>query len=488
MKICVLPLDSRPCSYDFIEILSKIGGIECILPPMDIMDYFRKPSDFSKISNWLSTVDCDTLILPIDQLLYGGLLASRQSGITLQEALERLKTLEDIKRENPNLRIFASNVLMRTTVSTLSLESTVWWDAVSRYAKLTHLIALDEKDSKLKELLKEVEAEIPTNVLGEFLAVRERNHEINKACIELVASEIIDFLLILQEDCTEFGMHRAEQKRLLELIEKHNLQNKVVLHNGTDEATTELLARAVSPTSAPVQIKWLGKNPEFIALFEDRPFADNLKSHLNIANLREDEVSDVILFIYLPKSGQKDFCTIDAEIPASGYTAEELMSFVKSVADAVAMGKKCYLLDVAYANGGDPELLKTLAKFIDISELYGYSAWNTASNATGTILSQIVLSSGENSEKNKVFTYSRILDDVIYQAIIRKRLNQKLIEKGLDPYNISDLEVAKALLQAECEAVKPLVEQLMPDVIGNFEFSLRWPRTFEIEAFCKPNL
>jgi len=488
MKICVLPLDSRPCSYDFVEILAKIKGVECMLPPLDIMDSFRRPSDFSKISHWLSTVDCDTLIVPIDQLLYGSLLASRQSGVTLQEALERLKTLENLKHEKPNLRIFASNVLMRTTVSTLSLESTVWWDAVSRYAKLTHLIALDESSSKLKELLKEVEVEIPAAVLGEFLAVRERNHEINKACIDLVAGEVIDFLLILQEDCSEFGMHRAEQKRLLELIEKHKLQNKVVLHNGTDEATTELLARAISSTPMPVRIEWLGKDPEFIALFEDRPFVDNLKSHLNVVNLREDETSDVILFIYLPKDGQKDFCATDLKPPVSGYSFEELASFAKRIADAVTKGEKCYLLDVAYANGGDPELLKSLAKYIDISKLYGYSAWNTASNATGTILSQIVLSAGENSEENKRFTYSRILDDVIYQAIIRKRLNQKLIERGLDPYNITDVKIAETLLQAERVVVKPLVNELMPDVADDFGFSLRWLRTFEIEAFCKSRL
>ena len=481
MKTCVLPIDSRPCSYDFVKDLADINGAECILPPLRIMDDFRQPSDFSTISKWLDTVSCDTLILSIDQLLYGGLLASRQSGISLQAALERLNILKKLKQKNPNLRVFASSVLMRTTVSTLSLESKVWWEDVSQYAKASYFVSIDETDQVNKERLLELEKKIPESVLSEFLSVRKRNHEVNKKCIELVNYGLIDFLLILQEDCSEYGMHRAEQKKLLEIIDKYELQNRVLLHNGTDESTTELLARAASTKPKHIQVKWLGENSDFIALFEDRPFIDNLKSHLNIMNIHEDEESDTILFIYLPKNGQKDFCADWEKQPDSGYDPGELESFAQSIADAINQGKDCYLLDVAFANGGDPELLQSLAKQVEVSKLCGYSAWNTASNALGTILSQIVLSKGENSEANKRFTTSRIMDDVIYQAVIRKRLEKDLRERGLDPFSIANVDLAEALLQVRYEEVKPLIEEIIPNALTSLGFTLRWYRTFEIE-------
>ena len=487
MKICVLPLDSRPCTYDFARDLAGISGLDIVMPPIDIMGNLLEPSDFSTISQWLlaNAINCNALVISIEQLLYGGLVASRQSRITLAAAQEKLKILNGLKAANPKLRIFAFNVLMRTTISTLSLESVVWWEAVGEYSKYAHLAQMEEENLENKRVLRELEEKIPDTVLNEFLSVRERNHEINKACIGLVNQGIIDFLPIPQEDCDEFGMHKAEQERLTELIDRYGLQQKVLLHNGTDEAVTELLARAVSGSSVPICVKWLGYNQDFTALFEDRPFADNLESHLRTVNMHEDEAADTVLFIYTPKSSQGDFCAISKETPVSGYSASETDYFAKEIADAAAQGKKCYILDVAFANGGDIELLRSLAKYMDISDIYGYSAWNTACNALGTILSQIVLSDSQNTEKNKSFTYSRILDDAIYQSIIRQRLNNVLVEKGLDPWRITDLGLADKLLQHEFKMAKPIIDEIITDCSFGFSAHLRWPRTFEIEILMK---
>ena len=483
MKICVLPIDSRPCTYDFAKDLAGVAGLEVVMPPIGYMGHLLEPSDFTIISQWLlaNAVNCDGLVISIEQLIYGGLIASRQSRLDLPAAQKRLEILSELKAAQPKLKIFAFNVLMRTTVSTLNLESMAWWEAVGEYSKYSHLVRLDEANLEYRRIFQELEAKIPANVLAEFLSVRERNHEINKKCIELVNQEVIDFLPILQEDCGEFGMHKAEQERLTELIDKYNLHQKVTLHNGTDEAGTELLARAASGTSMPLKIKWLGRNTDFVALFEDRPFAVNLKSHLSTVNIHEDEAADTVLFIYVPKSAQGDFCIISGEVPVSGYSQNEIDSFAKEIADASAQGKKCYLLDIAFANGGDIELLRSLAKHLDIDKLHGYSAWNTACNALGTILSQIVLSGGENTIQNKSFTYSRILDDVIYQGIIRRRLNDALLEKGLDPWRITDTAAADELLQREFKAAKPIIDEIMPDCPLGFSASLRWPRTFEVE-------
>ena len=40
MKICLLPMDSRPCNYTFPGQLAAIyGQDEVVVPPMEIMDF-----------------------------------------------------------------------------------------------------------------------------------------------------------------------------------------------------------------------------------------------------------------------------------------------------------------------------------------------------------------------------------------------------------------------------------------------------------------
>lgn len=78
MKLVILPLDSRPCTYDFPIHLARGGGLEPCAPPLELMDWYRRPSDFHKISAWLEEfcAGADALICSMDQLTYGGLLAS----------------------------------------------------------------------------------------------------------------------------------------------------------------------------------------------------------------------------------------------------------------------------------------------------------------------------------------------------------------------------------------------------------------------------
>jgi len=483
MKTLILPLDSRPCTYSFVQGLAKINGHEIVSPPIGIMDNFKSPSSYEAISSWLGAGahGCEAAVISVDQLLYGGLLASRQSGIELEEGLRRLKSIEELKKDYPKLRIYVFTVLMRTTVSTLNLESKVWWEAVSEYSKYSYLAERDKADEFSQSKIETLKKQIPKSVLDEFLSVRERNHEINKKCTEMVGAGIIEHLIILQEDCTEAGVHKTEQEKLSAIIKSCEIESKVSLHNGTDEAVTELFAHAISPKAIPIRVEWLGENPDFVALFEDRPFSQNLKSHMEATKLYEDEDTKNILYIYLPKNEQKDFCTDADEVPSADYNEDELNSFVNQISLSVKQGLNVYLLDVAFSNGGNYELLKLLSEQISLRNLSGYSAWNTASNALGTVLSQIVLSGGCNNLQNEKFTLSRILDDVIYQAMIRKRLNANLISNGQDPWSVEDMTLAEHLLKNEIEQVKPQIEKLTKDYPYKFDLKFRWSRTFEID-------
>lgn len=41
-KIVFIPLDTRPVSLQNVEILAKAGGKELLVPPIDILDDYKK--------------------------------------------------------------------------------------------------------------------------------------------------------------------------------------------------------------------------------------------------------------------------------------------------------------------------------------------------------------------------------------------------------------------------------------------------------------
>ena len=73
------------------------------------------------------------------------------------------------------------------------------------------------------------------------------------------------------------------------------------------------------------------------------------------------------------------------------------------------------------------------------------------------------------------FTKERLLDDWIYQAIVRPQWNQELRAAGVDVWNLPDVDAANARLQQLME-LAPETKQVWP---GQMCAQLRWPRTFE---------
>lgn len=481
MKICFLPLDSRPCTFLFPQQLAAVRGVQLTAPGLELMDYFKEPSDREKLQDWLETAtqDADALVLAVDQLLYGGVVASRTSGRPLAELEDSLAWVERLKEARPGLKIYAFNILMRTTVSTLSKESQRWWEQIARYSQLKYAVLCGAAERE--EELSALEQEIPPAVLEEFLEVRGRNHAVNMACVRLTEKGVFQRLLVLQEDCSTAGLQLLEQERICEAIKQGGLEERVFLHNGTDEAGTEMALYAVNAgTPVELDVRWLGNNPGFTAKYEDRPFAENLRSHLQATGIRQSSTADRCLIILPPRSKQGDHCPAwENPDPYTGEAYEAMADEVKRLVDA---GRNCYMLDLTYANGGDFTFMETLAQKINLGQLWGYAAWNTASNALGTILAQILACPGENTEDNWRFTAERLGDDLLYQARIRQTLSQLLLERGEDLWCLEWPEKVAPLLEQAVHVHRADFETIFGPEVPAFSIHLPWPRIFEAEV------
>ena len=97
-KIIMLPLDERPCNFDYPFMMPKTD-CELCLPPKDIMGKKKIPGDTEKITNWLldNAKSADAMIISLDNLVYGGILPSRLHFLTEDELVKRADVIKKLK-------------------------------------------------------------------------------------------------------------------------------------------------------------------------------------------------------------------------------------------------------------------------------------------------------------------------------------------------------------------------------------------------------
>lgn len=484
MKIAYLPLDSRPCNVRFPVQLAEMAGLQVVTPPPEMLDYFRTPSDYETLSQWLleNAGEVSELVLSADQLCYGSLLASRELQVCEKEALRRLALLKTLKERFPELKIFGFSILMRSSISTCCVEDVPWYNMMTEYSQAVHRAAL-HGGGEDEETVRRLRQTLPPGLLEKYHAVRGRNHAINSECLKLVELGIFDRFLLLQEDSQPYGIHRMEQEILRRQLDAMNRKDSVFLHNGTDEAGCACMAALfLQEQNAPFRLKvdYL-RQPcgQFTAMYEDRSFEENLKSHCAAIGIElvGEGPYDGLLWVYPPNRGlQRDLLVCNE---GREEDENELAEMAKLVVDSLNSEKNVGLLDVAFANGGGERLPVKIAAAADLPALC-YAGWNTASNALGTVLAQMVLGRC-NPEKNRLFTCERLLDDCIYQGRVRAQVQQELIASGEDVYQLREKGAATRLLRErtsdEGEAA------IFQGNTVSFSVDLPWPRTFEAAFF-----
>jgi len=467
MRVVCLPLDSRPCCARFPAQLAQWCGVACVTPPPSEMDDFTRPAPFSASRAFLERElpGADAAVICVDHLCYGSLLASREESVSEREALDRLNRLVELRRRHPSMPVHGVSVILRASISTLASGDLEAYRAMTGYSVWCD-IADETGDADARRRADEFRALIPADILRKYHAVRRRNHAVNLRCVELVKSGVLDSLALLMEDAQPHGFHRREQRALLRRIDG---DARVTLRNGADEgAAIGVMKAALCGGTVAADVVWLGcPGGRFIARYEDRPFRENADAALAYAGVRPTPGADPVLAIACPPDGLQG---------EAGETAgaASVPSMARAIDELIDAGRRVYLLDLLSANGGSFALLDALSA---PQRLCGYCAWNTASNALGTIVAQLV-SDAMAGRANLVFRNERFLDDLFYESRVRQALNERLRALGEDPFRLADKARAEQLLRACYDALEhPLLKS-----VGSWQVSLPWARTFEVLA------
>jgi len=495
--IALLPLDDRPCNTRFPAQIAAIGADALCQPPLEFLGRFNQAGDFSALKSWLEGLpEVSALIVSIDMLAYGGLVASRKTTTPLETALERLEILRQWRKSRPDVPIYAFNVLMRLAVTMDSDAAVPHYYNVMKWARLcdeANRFPTPENQNELRE----IRALIPDAIIESYLKARHRNHSVNLAMIDWLGEGVFDFLLVTQEDCTEFGLHRAEQAELLARVEKLGVSDKFALHPGADEAALTLLAREWNDGLA-VRIAWSSEaRKRDIAVFEDIPYEDALRSHIGALRgviAGENEEADVHLFVNAPVGGsQKN----ETEESKAARRQEFSSAFLPQIFACLEKGERVALCDVAFPNGADEVLMDAVSQFPHeiLARLIAYGGWNTAGNTTGTILAQCAalvrsqkMGLGDEAEPlNRDFLFERLLDDWFYQANLRARLEKEARDSGFSPLSMNGQtrQIEDSARREITLFANNLARTHFHARVRDLRVALPWGRTFEVSVGAK---
>lgn len=474
-KIALLPIDNRPASYLLPQEIAEFSGIDLILPERDFLGNLDKAADLNYVENWLKkNSDADLFIIALDTWVYGSLVQSRKHNMELNILKEKTHKLKSLIASP----IYGFSTVMRIPHYNGSDEEKDYWnlygEKIYNWSCLMHrvgkgiLLPGETHDDLLDKWYKSFH-EVPAEILADYKGLRDKNFLVNIEWLNLIEKEDLDYLIFSCDDSGEYGLNVFEREYLKSETQKNHLSKKIKTISGTDEIPCVLLTKAMlekAKTTPNLNITFSNDTGYHeISKYESGSIFDSLMNEFEALGLEDlnNKNSDLEIFIHVAPGKQGDHIFKDIS-PDTKLDAEKLIEKIEELTNPFI------LIDLAYANGSDPNLIDSLLKSkINIKNFYGYAGWNTSSNSIGSALSIGInrwLSERNNNFDLELFKkciFTRLLDDYAYQSQIR--------HKNITEHEIND-------------KIKPYAER-----ISNFlelknikvEYKLPWKRSFEIE-------
>lgn len=503
MRVALVPLDDRPVCLQYPEMLAPLAHARVEAPPRHLLGRFTTPGDAAAIGRWLAALDLstiDALIVSVDMLAYGGLVASRVHAVDDATALARLQVLRDLRARRPDLPIYGFSVITRLA-PTADGASEAWRTQLARWAE----IAADAAgDPVLAQEQAALEREVPALALADYKAARARNLRVNRASLDLLADGVFTHLVLSQDDARPRGVHVAERESLARVIGERKLTSRSGLQPGADEVAMLLLARAVlahhglRPSLQPVYSTEAART--MVAPFEDRPLHETVRFQIATAGAAviDGVAADLALFVF-----------------ASRHDEGRAEAFAGQVAAAVDAGRPTVVADVdpvGDVQGASVPFTEALLARGVAPRLAAYASWNTAGNTIGTAIPHgllhyagMALAARCRSEAWHAaaaaqlrFLLHRFVNDYAYQGVVRRDVNATLRREGrsalwlnehadetasaialaLTPY-VARLEARLADAPVRLGPANGAVLEARLNGVGALAVGLPWARTFE---------
>lgn len=512
-KLLLVPLDGRPPCRQFVINAGRIAGFDIVTPPSRLQDYYSQPGDTDGLRHWLqaNTPAADGIILSIDQLLYGGLLASREKEKTPAEIQSMLQFLRDLHNDCPTIPIYAFSILPRQTPQ----------DTIDGYQERKDLLAYSRLRGRqaaglpvdTAELTR-LKASIPPDSMNRYLTHFKENEELNCQLLQLTKDGVLSQLILGQDDGEPYSIPNIEKNRLRQFMAEQQLtEPQVFLTHGADEIALSILAG--------IQNQQTGFKPRILVRYNDRSTPDCIMPYMAIST--EETVQEKIALLGGSRASapeEADFTLLVSANGADTGTMGSRMAVVRQLQSARQAQQPTALVDLSKHFQPQETILPLLIDTgYPLNTLIAYAGWNTTSNSIGTALAQASLFTAAKRQStsqdesigltaaNLTFLQDRIMEDYFYLKEDIDCINHSLQKAGYT--NTADLDLehnwrwANAMLQQAMKrqltsykytkAFRTPVKFTSP--AGNFSLMMQdmtmnisypWPRTFEVWLQTKP--
>ncbi len=490
MQFVLIPLDNRPVTYQFPQIICRVAGVPTLVPPFELLGSLTAPSRPGGLSEWLGEMikmrSPDRVFACLDSLIYGGLINSRRGEESESDILNRLKEISSWKKlsSKPPL-VFAQASIMRVSDNYDSTEEKKYWSRYGReifqWSELLHKNSTGMKVAPTALAL--AESRIEPGVREDYLKTRRRNFKANNKLLEHVSKGEIDFLVFSQDDSGEFGLNVLEQEKLIKSALNSGIARKVMSYPGSDETLMTLLGRALLESATRRPTAALSFTSEYgsrtPSKYEGQTIGETVEKQTHAIGLvLSNDLSaklDFQIVVHCLEHHQGDHVMLPGHADMRSLNSNDA---VKRCIDLIEKATcPIVLCDVAYANGSDPTLIAELLKRPDLlKKLWSYAGWNTTGNTVGCALALGVARwfselNGHTDQRERAFQeamFIRFADDWAYQTKVRNQLNGQAVPDG-----------------KLAELMRPFMGEIGTSSgwqVPAVRVSLPWQRTFEIEV------
>ncbi len=488
-RLALIPLDDRPCCRLFPTRLAEMAGHHLQTPPRPLLGKYLDPGDPGRLMDWLETLlkrrqePPTGLLLSLDMLVWGGLVASRRLDPPADSSLKNLKRLAILSQRRPT---WAFMSLMRTAPTQTSLEE------VEQATRLTELALWMSRQARdlpgASEKVQALRQGIPASWVDRYLQARRRNLALNLTALRRAVECDWRHLLLGIDDSRTEGLNVLEAARLEAAIGELNAPATVA--PGTDEMALLMLVRALAQgTELSVHFS---KRSDLnrVTRYEDRSLSGLVQAHAQAAGIELSERATRQLWVYGPRGEQQE---------ASGQgllrrRSRRAARFVEALSGALDEGACVAVADVARANGADLALVEELLRAGVFPRLAGYAGWNTAGNTLGTALACAALAPARPTPATESarlsFLLERLADDVLFQAELRQEVSAPLGGSFVHLEGTRLEETREKVQELLGERVVHLFEKHFEPTLfeghrphlTQVAVDLPWPRTFEVEV------
>jgi hypothetical protein len=498
-RVLLVPIDDRPATTQFAQMIADMAGVEVELPPANILGKFTQPGWPESILQWMAERGLDrydAVVLSTDMVAYGGLIASRTDRSSTNLALKRLKELERLRATSPKTKFYGFSAVMRLA-PTATKDTEAWMLDLARYAVESEKHRT-EKTAARATTLRNLRARIPKGEIERYEATRTRNVVVQQQLVKMVATGVFDYLIFGQDDAQVEGPHVRETARLKSTVAGVGVGSRVYFAEGIDQHSNILVSRALIDSagwSPRVRIVFADDDAKRrVAAYESESIEGSLRDQLLVSGatpVGEGESFDYSLYVNTPDSSN-----VRMSVFLDSLKTEVDQGFPVAVAD-INLGK---------SGTGDPQLYNVVTENGRAVRLLAYAGWNTAGNTMGTAIpaANVYLLARKEQVDPLVrevalrkFVLHRLVNDFEYHtfvrpeayAMVRQMPNSTKAEAHGDDYERLNRYVSE-------DMKKRLIEQFGAQLLGTrfyvgakqYEIVglkdvvafLPWPRAYEV--------